>query len=155
MPIDQINARFCVLFGTSVSQGILIAKYPPLPDFLKAVNDSSQSRIDLVIDGLDEAITDDRVDIADLLISFRPRGLLVVATQQAGAFRAFTNRIEIGGPTPEDDADAMELFTKFKKRIPRLDDERWRSGLIRKTKGHLWILTDFLRTQSRARRGLA
>ncbi len=113
--IDQINARFCVLFGTSVSQEILKAKHPPFPEFLEAMNDSSQSRIDLVIDGLDEAFSDDRVDIADFLISFKPRGLRVVATQQAPAFRAFTNRIEIGGHTPENDADAMELLTKFKR----------------------------------------
>ena len=122
---------------------------------MHSIAEATRSRIDLVIDGLDEAEASDQNEIAKLLISLPPGGLLVVGTQDVTAAKVFKNRVMIGELS--DPSDAGTLLSKFAARFTKPDKserlrsigrslqaEHWRDGLTERSGGHLWILTEFL-----------
>jgi hypothetical protein len=154
---EQIESRFCVL----LDQEMRGAAGLTFGEFVRTVADSTRSRIDLAVDGLDEAVVGEQKSIAELLLSLSlPTGsILIVGTQPILASEGFTNRILIGEHPVADDAGA--LIDRFAARFDGsskaalenigalLKTDHWRSGLVEKTHGNLWILTDFLRSTER------
>ena len=156
----QIGTRFCVLFRPNVSQHILQREVPPFAKFLESLVGSTHSRIDLVVDGLDEAEANEQSGIAEFLRSLPLQGQLIIGTQHVPAANRFKKRIEMGGRISPGDAE--ELLNEFAEKFlisdrsalqnigTSLGDQSWRDGLIRKSGGHLWILTEFsVRTEER------
>ncbi len=148
--IDQIRARYCVL-GSRSAEG----ETSSLHALMRSMPAPTRPRIDLVVDGLDEADPGDQQAIADLLLGLPPGGIVVVGTQPVQAANVFTNRVTIGDAPPQEDAEALldRFAARFKKRSesPRLREigllirnDRWRSGMIKRSAGHFWILTEYL-----------
>ncbi len=156
----QIGTRFCVLFRPNVSQHILQREDSPFAKSLESLVGSTLSRIDLVVDGLDEAEANEQSGIAEFLRSLPLQGQLIIGTQHVPAANRFKKRIEMGDLISPGDAE--ELLNEFAEKFlisdssalqnigTSLGDQSWRNGLIRKSGGHLWILTEFLvRTEER------
>lgn len=153
---DQIAARFGVLRLPESTTG---------PVDLKALLDSVSGRVDLVVDGLDEAATpQESCNVLSWLQQFPGDGVLVVGSQPLDAIRAVnctTIPLDNGSESGHD--DARQLIARFANRFARhehlngvaqeLRQRSWVDGLVQRSGGNLWILTEFLSAVERDQAG--
>jgi len=151
---DQITARFSIL---ALSGG----KNAPgdtddSSDWrrrIEAVTEATDARIDVVVDGIDEARDEGR-EILSYLQQFPGDGVVIVGTQPALIASIELERLELRTNTSSAHNDALDLIEQFANRFDghdalqsiasRLRQDRWKRGLVERAGSNLWILTDFL-----------
>lgn len=150
---DQIASRFVVL-RLPVNQTVPVESTPPPLE--KALLDSVTGRIDLVVDGLDEiASLDESLAVLSWLQQLPGEGVVVVGSQSIPAINTVDcTKIALRNDSASGLADARLLITRCANRFAEhehlqgiarhLSQPTWIDGLVERSGGNLWVLTEFL-----------
>lgn len=115
----------------------------------------SNCRVDIIVDGLDEADTQEHTKIIEWLQGLSINGSTVVGSQPISASDTVDlQKIELRNESPSGESDARELIAKFAERFAtkehlesissQLQQSEWVEGLVEKSGANLWVLTEFL-----------
>lgn len=155
---DQIGARFCVVPLPSQ-----MSRVPNTGcEQLTAVIEATLGRIDLFVDGIDEAQSPK--EVLEWLQQVPGEGSVIVGTQPTQFLNYVNNtQIELWNDTCSAQEDAATLIGRFATRFAQsahlkqcanqLRRNEWIEGLCEMSGGNLWILTEFLSAVERDRAG--
>ncbi len=158
---DQIAARFGAV-PFPANQTAPAESTPPAQE--RTLVDAVSGRIDVIVDGLDEAGSLEQSRILDWLQRLPGDGVVVVGSQPIHAIDDVScSKINLRDDSGSGQADARQLIASFAQRFvghdhlrmiaQQLQQQPWLDDMVQRSGGNLWVLTEFLSAVERDHAG--